>query len=85
LAADNPDEALKYAQSAVELAPEAGFAQDTLGWVHYRKGIYDGALRCFDRAVQREPTAVNKYHLALAYSRTGDGTDGWHREIWTKL
>jgi tetratricopeptide (TPR) repeat protein len=72
LSTDNPDEALKYAQTAVELAPDAPFAQDTLGWIYYRKGMYDNAIRCFDRALQKETAAVYKYHLALAYSKTGN-------------
>ena len=44
LARDNPDEAVKLAQQAVELAPENADVQDTLGWVYYRKGLYSAAL-----------------------------------------
>jgi tetratricopeptide (TPR) repeat protein len=72
LSDDKPDEALRYAQTAVELAPEAAAAHDTLGWVYYRKGIYPSALNSFKVAVGKEPTAVRQYHLALAYAKTGD-------------
>ena len=38
--ANQPDEALKYAQQAKELAPHDPAVDDTLGWVYYRKGLY---------------------------------------------
>jgi tetratricopeptide (TPR) repeat protein len=72
LADDKPDEALKYAQSAVERAPNSAAALDTLGWVYFRKGIYTSALINFKTAVAKEPTAVRKYHLALAYAKSGN-------------
>src|SRR5262249_24044116 len=34
-AATNPDEAMKYAQHAMELAPNDPAVQDTIGWVYY--------------------------------------------------
>ena len=37
LAAENPDEALKYGQKAVEIAPDDVAVADTLGWIYYRK------------------------------------------------
>ncbi len=69
LAADNPDEALKYAQSALELAPENPDAQETLGWIYYRKGIYSSAITYLAQAVKREPTALRQLRLGLAYSK----------------
>ena len=69
---DNPDEALKYAQQAGELAPDNAAVQDTLGWAYYRKGIYDTALRYLKTAVEKEGTARRKYHLAMAYFKVGD-------------
>jgi len=44
-----PDEALKYAQKAQELAPDVPVIEDTLGWILYTKGIYDGALKHLER------------------------------------
>jgi tetratricopeptide (TPR) repeat protein len=72
LAQDHPDEALKYAQNALELAPEDPAAQDILGWVYYRKNLYDSALSYFKTAVAKQPTAEHEYHLALAYSKVGN-------------
>jgi tetratricopeptide (TPR) repeat protein len=72
LAEGHPDDALRYAQHAVELAPEDATAQDTLGWVYYRKNLYDSALSYFKTAVAKQPTAEHQYHLALAYSKLGD-------------
>ena len=37
---NQPDEALKYAQKAVELSPENPTYADTLGWILYNKGLY---------------------------------------------
>ena len=72
LSFENPDEAMKYAQNAVELAPEEPSIVDTLGWVYYRKGLYENALRYFERSVRKQATAGNRYHLALAYAKTGN-------------
>ena len=72
LADGRPDEALRYAQSAVELVPQDPVAQDILGWVYYRKNLYDSALSCFKTAAAKQPTAEHKYHLALAYAKMGD-------------
>jgi tetratricopeptide (TPR) repeat protein len=70
------DEALKYAQLAKELAPNESAADDTIGWVHYRKGIYPTAVKYFEAAVSRRPVAAERYHLAMAYFKTGDRRRG---------
>lgn len=72
LAQENPDEALKYAQHAVELAPGNATVQDTLGWVYYRKGIYNTAVGYLKAAVAKEPTPRREFHLAMSYIRSGD-------------
>ena len=33
-----PDEAIKYAQKAKELAPDSPAVDDTLGWTYFQKG-----------------------------------------------
>lgn len=68
------DEALKYAEQAVELAPDEPLYLDTLGWVLYRKGIYQRAIQYLERAVQKNPhtNVVARYHLAMAYAKHGD-------------
>jgi cellulose synthase operon protein C len=70
-----PDEALKYAQRAVELAPDKPLYADTLGWVLYQKGLYSLAVTYLERA-SSAPDAICKYHLAMAYAKTGDRQRG---------
>jgi tetratricopeptide (TPR) repeat protein len=76
LAPENPDEALKFAQQAAELAPESPNVQDTLGWVYYRKGLYTMAARCLKTAVDKEMTPQRQFHLGMAYLKTGDRVNG---------
>jgi len=77
--ANKPDEALKYAQEAVELVPEQPAYCDTLGWILYRKGVYGAALPYLERAGSNNTDKNNvvwKYHLAMAYSKAGDTARG---------
>jgi len=69
-----PDEALKYAERAVQLAPENPAYCDTLGWILYRKGVYDSAVAYLERASARQAkgSVVWKYHLAMAYAKAGN-------------
>jgi Tfp pilus assembly protein PilF len=66
------DEALKYAEQAKEIAPDRAAVADTIGWVMYRKGLYTNAVRHLEDAVAKEPTARRKFHLAMAYHKTGN-------------
>jgi tetratricopeptide (TPR) repeat protein len=66
------DEALKFAQQAVELAPDNPRAQEALAWVYYRKGIYRSAIDCLKKAVSKNPTPLRQYHLALSYIKSGE-------------
>jgi predicted Zn-dependent protease len=72
LALDTPDEALKYAQQAGELAPDNPSVQDTLGWIYYRKGIYGIATNHLRTAVAKEPTPRRQFHLGMAYLKAGN-------------
>jgi len=74
--AHQPDEALQYAQQAKELAPNNAAVDDTLGWVYYCKGLYPVAAGHLEAAVAKEPNARRKYHLAMAYFKSGDGPRG---------
>jgi Tfp pilus assembly protein PilF len=65
------DEALKYAQHAVELAPDDASVNDTLGWIYYKKAIYPTAIRYLETAVAKEPTARREFHLAMSYLKSG--------------
>jgi tetratricopeptide (TPR) repeat protein len=65
------DEALKYAQKAVEILPDNPMVEDTIGWVLYRKGVYGGAVKYLETAAGRSNLPVTKYHLAMAYLKAG--------------
>jgi len=76
--ANQPEEALKYAQQAHELAPDHPDIEDTMGWAYYRKGIYGMAVEHLAHAVARDgkqmspASNVRKYHLAMAYFKNGE-------------
>jgi len=75
--ANKPDEALPYAERARELDPGKVDYADTLGWVFYRKGIYYSAIRQMEGAASvKQADALIKYHLAMAYAKSGDGKKG---------
>jgi len=75
---NKPDEALKYAEKAVQLVPEDPAYCDTLGWILYRKGVYASAVPYLERATahQAKDNAIWKYHLAMAYAKAGNGARG---------
>lgn len=70
------DEGLKYAQKAVEIAPNNPSYCDTLGWAYYSKGLYSSAIPYLERASRSSDNAVWKYHLAMAYAKAGDLSRG---------
>ena len=70
------DEALKLAQQAKELAPDSPAIDDTIGWVFYRKGIYRTAVTHLESAVAKGKDPAAKYHLAMAYLKSGDRERG---------
>jgi tetratricopeptide (TPR) repeat protein len=76
LAADDPDEALKLAQRAVEMMPDNPEVQDTLGWIYHRKGLYSVAVQYLKTAVDKESTPRRQFHLGISYLKMGDRTSG---------
>ena len=73
---NQPNEALKYAQKAKELAPDNLGYSDTLGWVLYHKGLYPSAVAELERATSKGGDATSKFHLAMAYAKVGDTSRG---------
>ncbi len=69
--ANQPDEALKYAEKARELAPDSAAGANTLGWVLYRKGLYSLAVQHLATAVDKGDTPRRRCHLAMAYAKLG--------------
>jgi Tfp pilus assembly protein PilF len=68
---DNPDEGLKIAQQAAELAPDNAAVQDTLGWAFYRKGLYNSSVEYLKAAFAKEPTPRRQFHLGMSYIKVG--------------
>jgi Tfp pilus assembly protein PilF len=73
---NQPDEALKYAEKAVQLAPTHAAYSDTMGWILYRKGLYTQAIGYLERANSDAADVVWKYHLAMAYAKAGNAARG---------
>ena len=72
----------KYAQLAKEVAPNEAVTDDTIGWVHYRKGLCPTAVRYLEEAVSRRLAAAGRCHLAMAYFKTADRRRGKKDWIW---
>ena len=66
------DRARKMIEKAVELRPNDGYIVDSLGWVLYRLGDFEGAASNLERAVLLRPDdpTIND-HLGDAYWRVG--------------
>ena len=77
--ADKTDEALKYAQRAKELQPDRADITDTLGWILFRKGVYDQAIGYLQEAANKDRSALYKYHLGIACWKAGKREHG--REV----
>jgi Flp pilus assembly protein TadD len=59
-------------EKAVSLAREDGHIADSLGWVYYRLGRYEDALRELERAIGKTPgEAVVNEHLGDVYWKLG--------------
>jgi tetratricopeptide (TPR) repeat protein len=71
------DEALKLATVAQEEMRQRPEAEDTLGWIYYRKGLATHAVAAFDRALSKAPdNPVYHYHLGLAQLKAGNTRQG---------
>ncbi len=70
------EEALKLAMVA-QAQLKRPEAEDTLGWVYYRKGLLQHAIGAFERAASKSPNnPVYQYHLGLAQLKQGNDTEG---------
>lgn len=77
--ANKPDEALQYAQLVKELAPNDPTVDDTIGWAFFNKGLYPTAVSYLQKAANRSSrSAVCRYHLAMAYFKSGDRINARH-------
>jgi len=49
------DRALEFIEKAIKYKPNSGYIIDSLGWVYFRKGLYDKALTELKKAVELAP------------------------------
>jgi tetratricopeptide (TPR) repeat protein len=70
------EEALGLARKAKDRAPESPEVLDTLGWLYYRKGMYDLAAKELEHALTKADWPPIQFHLGLTYSRLGDAGRG---------
>lgn len=70
------DEAVQMAEKAKSANPENPAVLDTLGWIHYKKGLYFSSVRNLEAATKdpQNATPVRLLHLAMAYQKAGDKT-----------
>ena len=69
----NLDEALNLAQKAKEKLNDDPSVMDTLGWIYYKKGLYDSAMSEFKDSLEKIPeNASVHYHLGLTYYKKGE-------------
>jgi putative PEP-CTERM system TPR-repeat lipoprotein len=76
-AGNNLDTALQLAQTSAAALPRSAEAQDTLGWVLYKKNQGAPAVEALAKSVQTDPqNPIYRYHLGLAYVLAGDSARG---------
>ncbi len=79
----NLDRARTMLERAVQLVPDDGAIVDSLGWVMYRSGDYDEAVKQLERAVSLDAgDATINDHLGDAYWRSGrqlEARSQWER------
>ncbi len=69
----NLDVALTLAQTAKKQLPDQPEVSDTLGWIYYKKGLFDLAADAFEQSVQKDPNnPVYLYHLGLTHASRGE-------------
>lgn len=77
---DRYAEAFEYISKAHRLQPDNAAILDSLGWVYYRLGDYDLALKYLRRALEMQPDHEIAAHLGEVLWVTGD-RDG-ARRVW---
>lgn len=82
---ENLEQAREMIELAVELRPNDGFITDSLGWVFYRLGDVDEAVRYLEAAIELEPgDPVINDHLGDAYWFAGRKVEAryqWQRAL----
>ena len=67
------EKALQLAQTAKEVLPEDPRISDTLGWILYKRGIYERAISLLRESAEKlDDNAEVQYHLGMAYLKAGN-------------
>jgi len=67
------EKALQLAQTAKQGSPDDPRISDTLGWILYKRGIYQSALALLKESAAKLPDNPQvQYHLGMAYQQVGD-------------
>jgi len=75
------EKALQLAQMAKEVSPDDPSISDTLGWILYKRGVYQRALALFEESAAKMPdNPTIQYHLGLAYAKVGN-TEGARKAL----
>lgn len=77
---DRYQEALEYIQKAIALKPDSPAILDSMGWVQYRLGNNDEALRYLQQAMDALPDAEIAAHLGEVLWVMGDQDQA--RKVW---
>ncbi len=76
------EEAYGYLKRAIEIMPDDAAIIDSWGWVHYRLGRYDEAIRLLRMALSRLDDAEIAAHLGEVLWVTGQREEA--REVWQR-
>jgi tetratricopeptide (TPR) repeat protein len=67
------EKALQLAQTAKQGLPDEPSISDTLGWILYKRGVYQRALSLLKESATKMPAnAEVQYHLGMTYHKLGD-------------
>lgn len=77
---DRIDEAYRLVKRAYELRPDSHYIIDSMGWVMYRMGRHQDALRYLRRAMEIDPDPEIAAHLGEVLWVTGNEEEA--REVW---
>lgn len=75
-------EALALITRALEISPRDPFILDSMGWVKYRMGNYQEAVKYLRRAYERRPEAEIAAHLGEALWKLGEQNEA--KKIWAE-
>lgn len=79
---DRYEEAYGYLKRAIEIMPDDAAVIDSWGWVHYRMGDYETALRFLRKALSRFDDAEIAAHLGEVLWVSGNRDEA--RQVWAK-